>query len=76
MENEIVTEEIEKSIKDSDLIIMTGAIFHFDIHSNMGELLDELSDKYYDSIKDKAVSFISTSGLIGDTLAHNRFETS
>lgn len=69
-----VTEEIEKSIKESDLIIIAGAIFHFDVHSNMGELLDELSDKYYDSIKDKAVSFISTSGLIGDTLAHNRFE--
>ena len=53
---------------------MSGAVFHFDVHSSMGELLDMLSDNYRDIIKDKPVTFLSTSGMIGDTLAHNRFE--
>lgn len=70
-----VTERIEEAVRSSDLVIMSGAIFHFDIHSSMGELLDILSENYHDIIKDKPVTFISTSGLIGDTLAHNRFET-
>ncbi|MBP0960634.1 MAG: hypothetical protein J5864_00660, partial [Oscillospiraceae bacterium] len=29
-----VTDKIEESIKNSDLVIMSGAIFHFDIHSS------------------------------------------
>ena len=70
----IVTESIKESVKNSDLIIMSGAVFHFDVHSSMGELLDMLSDNYLDIIKDKPVTFISTSGMIGDTMAHNRFE--
>ncbi len=69
-----VTQKIEDSVKNSDLIIMSGAVFHFDVHSSMGELLDMLSDNYRDIIKDKPVTFLSTSGMIGDTLAHNRFE--
>ena len=69
-----VTEKIEETVKKSDLIIMSGAVFHFDVHSSMGELLDLLSDNYYDIIKDKPVTFISTSGMLGDSLAHNRFE--
>ena len=69
-----VTDKMEESIKNSDLVIMSGAIFHFDVHSSMGELLDDLSDNYYDILKDKTITFVSTSGLIGDTLAHNRFE--
>ena len=69
-----VTEKIEETVKKSDLIIMSGAVFHFDVHSSMGKLLDLLSDNYYDTIKDKPVTFISTSGMLGDSLAHNRFE--
>lgn len=69
-----VTDMIEEAIKKSDLIIMSGAIFHFDVHSSMGELLDMLSDNYHDIIKDKPITFLSTSGMVGDTLAHNRFE--
>ena len=69
-----VTEKIEKAIKKADLIIMSGAVFHFDVHSSMGKLLDVLSDDHHDMIKDKPVTFLSTSGMVGDTLAHNRFE--
>lgn len=69
-----VTEKIEEAIKKSDLIIMSGAIFHFDVHSSMGELLDVLSENYYDLIKDKPITFLSTSGMLGDTMAHNKFE--
>ena len=70
----IVTKDIEEAIKKSDLIIMSGAIFHFDVHSSMCKLLDILSEKHYDIIKDKSITFISTSGLLGDNMAHNRFE--
>lgn len=70
-----VTEKIEDAVKNADLIIMSGAVFHFDVHSSMGKLLDVLSDDHYDLIKDKPITFISTSGMVGDTLAHNRFET-
>lgn len=69
-----VTEKIEEAVKKSELIIMSGAVFHFDVHSSMGELLDVLSDNYHDMIKDKPVTFLSTSGMLGDTMAHNRFE--
>ena len=70
----VVTDKIEEAVRKSDLIIMSGAVFHFDVHSSMGELLDMLTDNYYDLIKDKPVTFLSTSGMLGDTLAHNRFE--
>jgi hypothetical protein len=69
-----VTEKIEEAVKNADLIIMSGAVFHFDVHSSMGKLLDVLSDDRYDLIKDKPITFLSTSGMVGDTLAHNRFE--
>ena len=69
-----VDERIESAVKNADLIVMSGAVFHFDVHSSMGKLLDVLSDEYYDLIKDKPITFISTSGMVGDTLAHNRFE--
>lgn len=69
-----VDERIECAVKNADLIVMSGAVFHFDVHSSMGKLLDVLSDEYYDLIKDKPITFISTSGMVGDTLAHNRFE--
>lgn len=69
-----VTDKIIEAVKSAEFIIMSGAVFHFDVHSSMGELMDRLSEDHYDIIKDKPVTFISTSGLIGDTLAHNRFE--
>ena len=69
-----VTEKIEEAVKSADLIIMSGSVFHFDVHSSMGKLLDVLSDEHHDMIKDKPVTFLSTSGMVGDTLAHNRFE--
>jgi multimeric flavodoxin WrbA len=70
----IVTDNIKEAIQKADLIIMSGAVFHFDVHSSMGELLDILCDNYYDILKDKPVTFLSTSGMLGDTMAHNRFE--
>ena len=64
-----VTEKIEEAVKSADLIIMSGSVFHFDVHSSMGKLLDVLSDEHHDMIRStKAVSYLDLDSAYVDLL--------
>ena len=67
-----LTDELKDTVSNSDLVLFLCSVFHFDIHSNMMKLLDKMVDSdFYDVIKEKPVTFMSTSGQQGDNFAHN-----
>ncbi|MBR1554757.1 MAG: hypothetical protein IJ644_05105, partial [Oscillospiraceae bacterium] len=68
-----LTEEMKQEVTESDMVLLLGSVFHLDIYSYMMELLDNMTkdEEFIQILREKPVTFLSTSGLQGDNYAHN-----
>ena len=62
------------AMKDADLVIMCGSLFHLSIHQQQMVYLDKLMADYPELMRSKTFTYYSTSGKIFDVGAHGYME--
>lgn len=67
-----MSEEVKQSCKESDLVLITGSIFHSSVHAQMIGLLDTLAKTIDHS---KPVTYLTTSYWVYELGAHHYVES-
>lgn len=70
----IVSDDVLKKIKESDLIVFSTSMYHFLISSQAMDSMKEIGEYMQANCPDKAVTYFMTSNFLMDVLVHQYVE--